>query len=501
MPRLLIIGGSDAGIAAALRAKEAASKLTVTVLVADAFPNYSICGLPFYLSGEVADWHDLAHRTTADIERAGIELLLHTRAESIDATTRRVTATALLDTRETPGSARTERVLPYDRLVIATGAVPIRPPLTGLDLPGVFSLHTMEDSFRLQTFLEEQQPRSAVIIGGGYIGVEMADALTQRGIGVTLVQHGLSVLATVDPSLGALVADEVRRHGVTVVTGVRVERMEHASGQLQVTGRRRMSVPDARVHPAFARALEVDAFHAAADMVLVAAGVRPQRELAQSSGVITGGPETRGAISVTRAMETNVGGIYAAGDCVETWHRILERPTYLPLGTTAHKQGRIAGENAALDIADSGERNAGGETGKRHFAGTLGTQVVKVFDLVVGRTGLLDTEARAAGFDAVTVESGAPDHKRYYPGASELRLRVTGDRRDGRLLGAQIVGQWHAEVSKRIDIFATALFHAMRVADLNDLDLSYTPPTSSPWDPVQMAAQHWASTGADWASE
>jgi NADPH-dependent 2,4-dienoyl-CoA reductase/sulfur reductase-like enzyme len=176
-------------------------------------------------------------------------------------------------------------------------------------------------------------------------------------------------------------------------------------------------------------------------------------------------------------METSLPDIYAAGDCVETWHRVLNRATYLPLGSTAHKQGRIAGENAV------------GEA--REFAGTLGTQVVKVFDLVIARTGLRDHEAAQAGFDPFTVESTPWDHKVYYPEAHEVRIRVTGDHKTGRLLGAQMLGHVHSEVAKRIDIFATALFHNMRVEELNDLDLSYTPPLSSPWDPVQMSAQIW----------
>jgi NADPH-dependent 2,4-dienoyl-CoA reductase/sulfur reductase-like enzyme len=488
--RLLIIGGSDAGISAALRAREVAPDAHVTAVVADSYPNFSICGLPFYLSGEVADWHDLAHRTTEDLERQGIELLLNTRAEAIEATARQVRATALR-------SARADLVLPYDRLVIATGAAPARPPIPGLNLAGVFPLHTMEDSFRLRAFLEEQCPRSAVIIGAGYIGVEMADALTQRGIYVTLMQHGPSVLATIDPSLGALVGDEARRHGVTVVTGVRAESIEHTGGHLVVSGRQQESTPDAHDTSHAADFVGAHVVRAHADLVLVAAGVRPETGLARSAGVTTGGQETRGAITVTRTMQTNVEGIYAAGDCIETWHRILERSTYLPLGTTAHKQGRIAGENAALDLAENrtktGVGRVGGETYRQPFAGTVGTQVVKVFDVVVARTGLLESEARAAGFDPFTVESSSPDHKRYYPGASDLHLSITGDRLNGRLLGAQIVGQWHAEVAKRIDIFATALFHATRVTDLSALDLSYTPPVSSPWDPVQMAAQSWAS--------
>jgi NADPH-dependent 2,4-dienoyl-CoA reductase/sulfur reductase-like enzyme len=187
----------------------------------------------------------------------------------------------------------------------------------------------------------------------------------------------------------------------------------------------------------------------------------------------------QGAIRVDRQMRTNIPDVLAAGDCVETWHRVLGKPSYLPLGTTAHKQGRIAGETAV--------------GGGREFQGSVGTQVVKVFSLAVARTGVRDDEARTAGFDPLTVASTPWHHKVDYPGAQRLHVRVTGDRRTGRLLGAQIVGHWQAEVSKRIDIFATALFHGMTVEDINDLDLSYTPPMGAPWDAVQEAAQAWLS--------
>lgn len=197
-------------------------------------------------------------------------------------------------------------------------------------------------------------------------------------------------------------------------------------------------------------------------------------DVAQSAGITLGEHQ---AIRVSRKMETNIADIYAAGDCVETWYRLLKRPAYLPLGTTAHKQGRIAGENAL--------------GGSLEFAGTLGTQVVKVFDIAIARTGLREDEAMRAGFDPLTVEAATWDHNVYYPGAHELRIRVTGDRKMGHLLGAQMVGYWQAEVAKRIDVFATALFHGMRIDELNDLDLSYTPPLSSPWDPIQMSAQAW----------
>lgn len=445
MTRLLIIGGSDAGFSAGLRAREVDPGCEVTILVADRFPNYSICGLPFYLSGEVPDWHALAHRTAQDIAREGIHLLLDSTAQAIDPANHVVTM------RDDAGKTRH---LPYDRLVIATGAIPIRPCIPGIDLPGVFLLRSVQDSFAVHEYLDTHAPRSAVIVGGGYIGMEMADAFVHRGLAVTVVEHGGSVLKTVDESLGRHVSAELRRHGVQVATGIAVEHIAQARSQLHVTGS--------------------SAFSVNADLVLVAVSVRPQTELAKTAGIALG---ERQAIRVTRTMETNVSGIYAAGDCVETWHRLLQAPTYLPLGTTAHKQGRVAGENAV--------------GGHREFAGTLGTQVVKVFEVAVARTGLRDTEAKQAGFDPLTVETTEWDHKVYYPGANALHIRVTGDRSSSRLLGAQMVGHYQSEVAKRIDIFATALFHGMGVEELNDLDLSYTPPLSSPWDPVQMSTQAW----------
>jgi NADPH-dependent 2,4-dienoyl-CoA reductase/sulfur reductase-like enzyme len=178
-------------------------------------------------------------------------------------------------------------------------------------------------------------------------------------------------------------------------------------------------------------------------------------------------------------MRTNIADVFAGGDCVETWHRVLQSSTYLPLGRTAHKQGRVAGENAI--------------GGQRLFQGSLGTQVVKVFDVAIARTGLRDHEARRAGFDPLTVETEVWDHKAYYPGAQQLRIRVTGDRRSGQLLGAQLLGHWQAEVAKRIDVYAAALFAGQCIDAISDLDLSYTPPLGSPWDAVQLAAQAWTA--------
>ena len=437
----LIIGGSDAGISAGLRAHELDPATEITLVLADNYPNFSICGLPFFLSGETPDWRSLAHRT----EFPGIQLIPNHTAEAIDPARKAV---------EIRGSGGERQELRYDKLLVGTGARPVRPAIEGLDLPGVFPLHTMEDSFAFHRFLEQREPRSAIIVGAGYIGLEMADALVHRGLRVTLASRTETVLATVDSSLGKRVETELRDHRVEVCNRVEVRSIGRDGDCLVVAGSQD--------------------FLATADLVLVAVGVQPNSELGATAGIATG---IKGALSVNRFMQTNVADIYAAGDCVETWHRLLNRYTYLPLGTTSHKQGRIAAENAV------GER--------REFAGSLGTQVVKIFNLVAARTGLRDAEAREGGFCPVTVEKTVWDHKAYYPGARELHMRITADCHSGQLLGAQLLGHKDSEVSKRIDIFATALFHGMSVETINDLDLSYTPPLSSPWDPVQMGAQAW----------
>jgi NADPH-dependent 2,4-dienoyl-CoA reductase/sulfur reductase-like enzyme len=440
--RFLIVGGSDAGISAALRARELDDSAQITIVLADAFANYSICGLPFYLSGETPHWEDLAHRKSF----LGIEILKEHTAVEIDPSSK----TVVLET------AGAQKLLGYDRLLIATGARPIRPAVPGLNLPGVYPLHTMEDSFRLHHTLTESAPRSVIIVGSGYIGLEMADAFTHRGLKVTLWGRAETVLPTVDAELGQLVEGRLKDHGVTLYSGVELQSIEEHGAQLHVTGSQ--------------------GTEGTADLVLIAAGVEPNATLGRSAGVTTG---TQGALRVDRRMRTNLPDVYAAGDCAETWHRLLGEYTYLPLGTTSHKQGRVAGENAI--------------GGSREFAGSLGTQVVKVFDLAIARSGLRDIEARRAGFDPVTVETRVLDHKAYYPDARPIHIRVTGDRLTGRLLGAQCAGFWHSEIAKRIDVFATALFHEMTVEALSDLDLSYTPPFSSPWDPVQTAAQAWAA--------
>jgi NADPH-dependent 2,4-dienoyl-CoA reductase/sulfur reductase-like enzyme len=456
---LVMIGGSDAGISAALRARELDLAADVTVVLEDAYPNFSICGIPYYLSGEVAHWRNLAHRTLADLEAAGMRLRLDTTARRIDVPGRKLLIT-------TPGQG--EELLAYDKLIVGTGAVPVRPPIGGLAGPGalgpaegVHLLHSMGDTFAVMATLEHSAPASAVIVGGGYIGLEMADALTVRGLALTQMEQLPEMLPTVDPELGALVHAELAAHGVQVLTGTTVEAISKAApgqaGRLEV----------------HATTADGSAVTQVADMVLVVVGVRPETTLAAEAGAALG---VRGAIAVDPGMRTTLPDIFAAGDCVITHHRLLGA-TYLPLGTTAHKQGRVAGENAL--------------GGTRRFAGSLGTQVVKIFDQAAARTGLRDHEARAAGFHPVTVQAQADDHKAYYPGSHRITMHVTGDQATGRLLGMQLFGDKNAEIAKRIDIAATAIFHGMTVDGVSDLDLSYTPPLGSPWDAVQMGAQAW----------
>jgi NADPH-dependent 2,4-dienoyl-CoA reductase/sulfur reductase-like enzyme len=456
---IVAIGGSDAGISAALRARELDPTSRVTVVVADAYPNFSICGIPYYVSGEVGHWTDLAHRTHADLEATGMRLRLDTPVTAIDVAGRRLAVT------NPDGSTGS---LEYDELVVGTGAVPVVPPIVGLSgadalgvADGVHVLHSMGDTFALTETLDRVDPKSALIVGAGYVGLEMAEGFTARGIAVTQVERLPEVLPTVEPELGALVHAELKRHGVAVHTSTTVAGISRAR-----VGPSRLHV-DGTGPGGIALGWEVD-------VVLVVVGVRPDTELLVNAGATTG---HGGAVIVDDTMATGLPHVWAAGDCVITHHRLLGQ-TYLPLGTTAHKQGRTAGENAL--------------GGNARFAGSLGTQVVKVFDLVAARTGLREHEATAAGYTPVSATSTPDDHKAYYPGAQPITIRITGDADTGRLLGAQLVGPRGTQTAKRVDTYAAALFHAMTVEGMSDLDLSYTPPLGSPWDAVQMATQVWA---------
>ncbi|MCJ1675742.1 FAD-dependent oxidoreductase [Rathayibacter sp. VKM Ac-2929] len=451
---LVAIGGSDAGISAALRARELDPSVDVTVVVADSYPNFSICGIPYYFSREVQPWQSLAHRTHADLEATGMALRLDTFATDIDVAGQQLTV-------RTPDGSLDR--IGYDELIVGTGALASSAGIAGLDKlgpkDGVHVLHSMGDTFALERYLDSRDPQTAIIVGAGYVGLEMAEALTIRGLRVTQLQRGPEVLSTLDPELGALVHTELTERGVEVLTHTTVASIEKTATGLSVHADHD-GAPLTRT----------------ADVVLLVVGVKPNTDLLARAGASLGAGR---AVVVDEAMRTGLPHVFAAGDGVTTHHRLLGT-TYLPLGTTAHKQGRVAGENAL--------------GGTARFAGSVGTQVVKVFDLVASRTGLREHEALAAGYVPATTTAVADDHKRYYPGAQPITIRITGDTRDGRLLGAQLVGRLGTETAKRVDTYATALFAGLTVEQVSDLDLSYTPPLGSPWDAVQIATQTWTRT-------
>ena len=373
--RVLVVGGSDAGVEAGLQA--AARGAQVDLVVADAYPNFSVCGIPYFLSGEVADWHNLAHRNRAELEAAGLTLHLNTRATAVNTANRRVRG---------QGPHGQDVEFGYDRLVLATGAVPQRPPIAGLDTlgpgDGLHTLHTIGDALAVARSLHRPPNDQVVIVGGGYIGLEMAEALTRRGLHVTVLEALPQVMSTVDAEIADEVHDTLAANDVAVHSGTAVTTIErHVQGLT--------------VHAQPTTGGTASSWQAGT--VLVLTGVRPDTGLAASSGVTLG---ERGAIAVDRGMRTNLPDVYAAGDCVRTYHRLLDRHVYLPLGSTAHKQGRVAGVNAT-----------GGDT---TFAGSLGTQVVRVFDRVIAATGLRETHARQAGYDPLVAERAADDHKAYY---------------------------------------------------------------------------------------
>ena len=345
--------------------------------------------------------------------------------------------------------------LQYDALVLATGARPLKPPLAGVDMPGVFSLRSLADGDAIGEFIATRAPKRATVLGAGYIGLEMAEALASRGLEVTVLELLPTVLSTYDPDMSDIVERELLSKGVRVRKETRVEGFERAQDSESVgyalAGGQRL----------------------ATDIVIVAAGVLPRSELARSAGIRLG---ATGAIAVDARQVTSEPSVLAAGDCCEANHVVTGKPVWIPLGTTANKQGKVAGENAV--------------GGRAQFAGVAGTNVTKIFDLEAAQTGLTDRGAEAAGFRAgsALIESWSRAHS--YPGGGPVHVKLTFEEDGGRLLGAQMIGR--EGVAKRIDTVAAALSARMTVTDLANVDMSYAPPFSPVWDPVLIAASQAA---------
>ncbi len=427
-------------MSAASEARRADPDLEIVAYDKGGFASYSQCGMPYLVGGVVEDRRRLIARTVEEFERRGIEVRLHHEVTAIDPERR--TVRVLRDGAETEEG--------YDRLLIATGASPIGLTIPGIDLSGVFNLDVMEDAIAIQNHIRKHRPERAVIAGGGYIGLEMAENLRRLGMHVSLVQRGDQLFSSVDTDVAAPIDDELERHGADVsFCDAVVQACEGSHGRVTDVLTSEGAVP--------------------ADLVVLAVGVRPNAGLARSAGVALG--ET-GAIAVDEHLRTNVPGVFSAGDCAEHWHRLLRRPAWVPLGTTANKQGRVAGRNVA--------------GGDEAFAGILGTAITKVFDLEVARTGFTEGEAEAEGLDCVATTLDSRNHAGYMPDAKPLTVKLVAEKETGRLLGAQAVGRGGTD--KRIDVAATALHAGLTVEDLTRLDLEYAPPFNGVWDPIQVAA-------------
>ncbi|HUX76609.1 MAG TPA: FAD-dependent oxidoreductase [Anaerolineae bacterium] len=442
--RLIVIGGVAAGMSAAAKAKRVDREMEAIVYEKGPYISYGACGMPYFIAGDVADYRDLLARTPEQMAKQGVEVHVRHEVTAIDPGARTVTVRDL--------DGEREFTVGYDRLVVATGARPVRPPLPGFDLDGVFVLRALDEGRAVQRFVAERRPRRALILGGGYVGVEMAETFRRLGLDVKMVIRSGQVMRTaLDDDVRAVVEEELARHDVEVVTGRPVA--------FEGNGRVQAVVVEG--------ADEGDRYPC--DVALVGIGVRPEVALARSAGVALG---ATGAIATDSHMRTNLPGVYAAGDCAEAFHLVAAEPAYIPLGSTANKQGRAAGTNAA-----------GGEA---TFGGVVGTMVVRAFDLAVARTGLTASHAQALGYAVRAPMIEALDATHYFPGVAPIHVKLVVDDETGRLLGGQIAGR--RGVAKRIDVLATALHHRLTVADLQRLDLSYAPPFAPVWDPILVAA-------------
>lgn len=443
--RIVVIGGVAAGMSAASRARRQDPDADVVVYERGNWISYGACGLPYVISGSAGqgqgDFGALVVRTPAQMRALGVSVRLNHEAQGIDASAATVQVKDL-----STGRTRQE---PYDRLLLATGVSAIRPEWENISAAGVHVLREIPDGQAIEASLQAGAKR-AVIVGGGYIGLELAEALSLRGLKVVVLESAPQVAGRgLDPELRPRVQEELERHGVEVRTGVRVQGLSAKGGH--VTG------------------VLTDAGQVRADLVVVAVGVRPNVELARSAGVRLG---QTGAVRVDRRQRTSVEGIWAAGDNCQVLHRVTRRQVHVPLGLSANRMGRVAGVTMA-----------GGEA---TFPGVTGTAIYRVFDLSVARTGLTQEESVAAGLEAVSVDVETTDHAGYLNSARPLRLRMTAERGSGRLLGLQLLG--HGDAVKRVDVVAALLHHRGRVHDLAEMDLAYAPPFSSVWDPLLVAA-------------
>ena len=436
--KIVIVGGVAAGATAAARARRISETADITILERGPYVSFANCGLPYYVSGAIAKRSKLLLQTPEGFDaRYGIKVLVGTEALEIDRAGKRVRA----------AGPEGETWLPYDKLILGQGGNPVMPALPGMDSPNVFKLWTVPDVDRIKAYLEAHFPSSALIAGGGFIGLEMAEAFRERGLATAVVELLPRLMSTMDGEFGAMIAAKLEEKGVRVIAGLGLKAIRGAEGLAELSDG---SIVDAGI-------------------VLLSIGVRPELALAKAAGLKIG---ASGGLEVDDTLRTSDPDIFAAGDMVEVLHKVSGRRVRMPLAGPANRQGRIAASNA-LGM-------------KMKYNGALGTSVFKAFDAVAASTGLSEKAAREAGFEVGAAVIYKDNHASYYPGGRELALKLVYDRKGGRLLGAQAFGG--EGVEKRIDVLATALHGKMTLDDLAELDLAYAPPFSSANDPVNLAA-------------
>ncbi|MFJ9175602.1 FAD-dependent oxidoreductase [Streptomyces sp. NPDC102360] len=444
--RLVVIGGDATGMSAASQARrlKGPAELEIVAFERGHFTSYSACGIPYWVGGQVAARDELIARSPEEHRKRHIDLRTRTEVMEIDVPGRRVRS------RELDGG--TESWTSYDKLVIATGARPVRPDLPGIDAPGVHGVQTLDDGQALLDTLRATEGRHAVVVGAGYIGVEMAEALIHRGYEVTVVNRGAEPMSTLDADMGRLVHEAMTGMGITMVDDAEVTKI--------------LAGDDGR-----ARAVATDDAEYPADVVVLGIGVRPETSLARDAGLPLG---ASGGLLTDRSMRVRGHeNIWSGGDCVEVLDLVSGSERHIALGTHANKHGQIIGANVGGDYAT--------------FPGVVGTAVSKVCDLEIARTGLREKDAHRAGLQYVSVTIESTSRAGYYPGAALMTVKMLAERRTGRLLGVQIVGREGA--AKRVDVAAVALTAGMTVEQMTALDLGYAPPFSPVWDPVLVAAR------------
>ena len=439
--KVLIVGGAAGGATAAARIRRLDETAEITVFERSGYISYANCGLPYYIGGVITDPEELTLQTPESFfSRFRINMKVHHEVTAIHPDQKTISVRNSKTGEEFEES--------YDKLILSPGAKPTQPRLPGVGIKKVFTLRTVEDTFHIKEYINKNQPKSAVLAGGGFIGLELAENLKELGMDVTIVQRPKQLMNPFDADMASFIHSEMRKHGVKLALGHTVEGFEEKDGGIDI--------------------LLKDEMPLHADMVVLAIGVTPDTHLAKDAGLELG---IKGSIVVNDRMETSAPDIFAAGDAVQVKHYVTGKEALISLAGPANKQGRIIADNIC-----------GGDS---RYPGSQGSSVIKVFDMTAATTGMNETNARKAGLDVDTVILSPMSHAGYYPGGKVMTMKVVFEKETYRLLGAQIVG--YEGVDKRIDVLATAIHAGMKATELKDLDLAYAPPYSSAKDPVNMA--------------